>query len=108
MTSDPRDVAESIARQRRQLEEAQESLREVFSSQPGWRRLASGSFTNQIEAGIRAVVAVTPTGRYQCNIRVGSRIVATRSLDTPQEALDYVNEVKEELAGTRGPESPTE
>ena len=97
MATDPRDVAETIARQQRQQEEAKELLRVAFENQPGWRRLASGSFTNQIQEGIRAVVAALPAGGFQCNIRVGSRIVSSRNLPTPQEALDYVNEVREEL-----------
>ena len=40
MATDPRDVAETIARQRRQLEEAQESLRATFQGVAGWRRAA--------------------------------------------------------------------
>ena len=100
MATDPRDVAETIARQRRQQEEAKEELRVVFANEAGWRRLASGSFSSDLE-GARVVVAPTLTQGFLCNIRVGSRIVASRTLDTPQEALDYVNQVKGEL-GTEG------
>ena len=98
MATDPRDVAETIARQRRQQEEARETLRTVFVGQEGWRRLVSGSFSKDI-GGARAVVAPAPSQGFLCNIRVGSRIVASATLDTPQEALDYVNRVREELSG---------
>ena len=98
MATDPRDVAETIARQRRQQEEAKETLRTVFGGQEGWRRLASGSFSKDI-GGARAVVASAPSQGFLCNIRVGSRIVASATLDTPQEALDYVNQVRDQLSG---------
>ncbi len=97
MATDPRDAAEAIARQRREQEAAKEALRTVFGEIPGWRRLASGSYSSQIGEGVRAVVAAAPTSGYLCNIRVGSRIIASRNLPTPQEALDFVNSVKEEL-----------
>ena len=99
MATDPRNVAETIARQRQQQEEAREALRAAFESEAGWRRLASGSFSRDI-GGARAVVAVAPAGGFQCNIRVGSRIVATRTLETPQEALQYVNEVRDSLSAS--------
>ena len=60
MATDPRDVAETIARQREQMDAAKEALREVFGSEAGWRRLASGSFSGQIWEGVRAVVAPAP------------------------------------------------
>lgn len=96
MAMDPRDVAETITRQRRQQEEAKEELRAVFANEAGWRRLASSSFSSDI-GGARAAVAPAPAGGFLCNIRVGSRIVASRNLPTPQETLDYVNGVREEL-----------
>ena len=98
MATDPRDVAETIARQRRQQEDAKEALRAVFGVQEGWRRLASGSFSKDI-GGARAVVAPAPSQGFLCNIRVGSRIVASATLDTPQEALEYVNQVRDQLSG---------
>ena len=98
MTMEPRDAAEAIARQRRQQEEAKEALRTVFGDQEGWRRLASGSFSKDV-GGARAVVAPAPSQGFLCNIRVGSRIVPSATLDTPQEALEYVNQVKEQLSG---------
>ena len=97
MATDPRDVAETIARQRRQQEEAKETLRTVFGGQEGWRRLASGSFSKDI-GGARAVVAPAPSQGFLCNIRVGSRIVASRTTETPHEALDFINSVKKELS----------
>ena len=97
MATDPRNAAEAITRQRREQEEAKEALRAVFGDVPGWRRLASGSFSSQIGEGVRAVVAAAPTKGYLCNIRVGSRIITSRNLPTPQEALDFVNSVKGEL-----------
>ena len=97
MATDPREVAASIARQREQMEAAKDQLREVFTDEPGWRRLVSGSFSSQIGEGVRAVVAAAPAGGFLCNIRVGSRIVASRTTGTPQEALAYVNQVQEEL-----------
>ena len=97
MATDPRNAAEAIERQRRQQEEAKETLRAVFANEAGWRRLASGSFSSHVSEGVRAVVAPAPAGGYLCNIRVGSRIVASRTTNTSQEALDYVNDVKGEL-----------
>ena len=99
MATDPRDVAETIARQRRQQQDAREELRAVFANEAGWRRLASGSFSSDI-GGARAAVAPAPAGGFLCNIRVGSRIVASRTLGTPQEALDYVNQVRDELSAS--------
>ena len=87
MTMEPRDVAEAIERQCRQQGEAKEALKVVFGGQEGWRRLASGSFSKNI-GGARAVVAPAPSQGFLCNIRVGSRIVASATLDTPQEALN--------------------
>ena len=98
MATDPRDVAETIARQRRQQEDAKEELRAVFEGQADWRRLASGSFSSQIGEGVRAVVAPAPAGGFHCNIRVESRIVASRTTETPQDAMDYVNQVRDELS----------
>ena len=97
MTMEPRDVAANIAKQRRQQEDAKEALRAIFENEAGWRRLASGSFSSDLGGG-RAVVAPAPAGGFLCNIRVGSRIVASRTLDTSQEALEYLNQVREELA----------
>ena len=97
MATDPRDVAETIARQRRQQEDAREELRVVFANGEGWRRLASGAFSKNI-GGARAVVAPAPSQGFLCNIRVGSRIVASATLNMPQEALDYVNQIGEELS----------
>ena len=48
MATNPRDVAETIARQRRQQEEAKEELRAVFGNEAAWRRLASGSFSSDL------------------------------------------------------------
>ena len=98
MATDPRNAAEAIERQRRQQEEAKEALRTVFGVQEGWRRLASGSFSKDV-GGARAVVAPAPSQGFLCNIRVGSRIVASATLDTPQEALEYVNQVRDQLSG---------
>ena len=101
MAIDPREVAASIAKQRGQIEAARDQLREVFGNEAGWRRLASGSFSTALSEGVRAVVAPAPSGGFLCNVRVGSRIIASRLLDTPGEALEYVNKVKDELnAGT--------
>ena len=97
MATDPRDVAASIAKQRGQMDAAKEELKTAFREVPGWRRLASGSFSSQIGEGVRAVVAPAPAGGFLCNIRVGSRIVASRTLETPAEVLEYVNQVREEL-----------
>ena len=60
-------------------------------------RLASGSFSSEIGEGVRAVVAPAPSQGFLCNIRVGSRIVASKTLDTSADALDYVNQVRDEL-----------
>ena len=97
MATDPTEIAANIQRQRQQQETMKGELQEVFGSLLDWRRLASGSFTCQIQEGVRAVVAITPRGKFQCNVRVGSRIVSAKSFETPQEALDHANRVKDEL-----------
>ena len=94
---EPRDVAEAIERQKKQKEGALAQLSAAFSNVPGWRRMASGSFGSDIAGNVRAVVAPAPSRGFLCNIRVGSRIVASRTLETPAEALEYVNQVREEL-----------
>ena len=97
MATDPTEIAANIQRHRQQQQEMKDALQEVFGSLLDWRRLASGSFTCQIQEGVRAVVAVTPKGMFQCNVRVGSRIMSAKSFDTPQEALEHANRVKTEL-----------
>ena len=84
MTMEPRDVAEAIERQRRQQEEAKETLRTVFGGQEGWRRLASGSFSNNI-GGARAVVAPAPSRGFLCNIRVGQESWPPRPWTRPRK-----------------------
>ena len=94
---EPKDVAEAIERQKKQKEDALAELSTAFSDLPGWRPMHSGSFGSDIAGNARVVVSASLKAGFTFTVRVGSKVVASRTLASPAEPPEYVDQVRGEL-----------